>query len=162
MATKKDPGHSYAATDHITFQFFELDPYVAPYPYEFYVSLPPQYSVHGQEKWPLVLFLHGLGECQRVQNGSYVSLRHGIPKIILCYNKLKDGMDPPNICIPNPPETGIQNSDGMIQDGDDASFSPVSPEICQLVAENFVTVTPSLKIGKPKTSLVFMPTYISR
>jgi len=32
-------------------------------------------------KWPLILFLHGAGESQRRPEESYLSIRHGIPKI---------------------------------------------------------------------------------
>ena len=86
-----------------------------------------------------MLFLHGSGESQRTANSSYASIRHGIPKVILCYDRLKDGKDPPSIAIPRPGETR------QVKQGDQ-SIEPVPAEVCRFVAENFITVTPSLNV----------------
>jgi predicted peptidase len=143
-ASAKSPGHPYADTNHIAFDFYDQRTSNAPFGYEHYVSLPPSYYSERTNRWPLILFLHGAGESQRAKNESYVTLRHGIPKIILCYDKLKNGMNPPSIDIPIAERLrkGLrrQNQQG------DKSTDPVDAEVARLVAENFITVTPSLNM----------------
>ena len=147
MASSKDPGHPYANTSNISFNYYDQPASPAPYGYEHYISLPPIYY-DSSRQWPLILFLHGAGESQRGKNESYASVRHGIPKIILCYDKYKGGMDPPHIEIPLAPRLRGRNSNRG-KDGDaDLSETPVSPEVCRIVAEEFVTITPSLDMGK--------------
>lgn len=140
----KDPGHQYAQTKHISCDFYDQRISNAPFGYEHYVSLPPTYDAEPNKKWPLILFLHGAGESQKEKNESYITLRHGIPKIILCYDRLKDGMKPPSINIPIAERLskGLekQNKQG------DKSSDPVEPDVAHLVAENFITVTPSLNL----------------
>ena len=109
MATAKDPGHPYAQTSHISFGFFNQPVSTSPFGYEHYVSLPPSYNSSTEKSWPLVLFLHGAGESQRGKNESYASLRHGVPKIILCYDKYKAGMPSPSIDIPLAPRLRGRN-----------------------------------------------------
>jgi predicted peptidase len=142
----KEPGHPYAATKHISFQYFDQTNSAAPFGYEYYVSLPPTYTTDTHRSWPLVLFLHGAGESQRSSNESYSTLRHGIPKIILCYDQWKQGADPPSISIPLAPRLRGRNPNKGKKGDADRSTEPVSPEVCQLVAENFITVTPSLNM----------------
>jgi predicted peptidase len=129
-----DPGHPYATTKHISFNMYKQQASPAPFGYEYFVSLPPTYSSASEQIWPLILFLHGAGESQHGQNDSYASLRHGVPKIILCYDRLKAG-EAPQISIP---------SRARKSDPNDMSGRPVPAEICELVAEQFITVTPSL------------------
>jgi hypothetical protein len=135
-----DPGHRYADTNHISFLFYKQKSSPAPLGYEYYVSLPPAYEVSSEKRWPLILFLHGAGESQRGPNESYASLRHGVPKIILCYDRLKAGDPRPHIDIPRPERRGR----GRRPDPEDLSSQPVDPEICGIVAEQFITVSPSL------------------
>lgn len=138
----KDPGHSYANTKHLSFDYFDQKTSNASFGYEHYVSLPPMYDSDAARAWPLILFLHGAGESQRAANESYISVRHGIPKLILCYDRLKDGQDPPSIDVPLAPRL---RQTQQVKQGD-RSIEPVPPEVCSLVAENFITVTPSLNM----------------
>lgn len=140
----KDPGHPYARTNNISFDFYDQRESNAPFGYEHFVSLPPTYGEETSKQWPLILFLHGAGESQRGRNESFASIRHGIPKLILCYDKLKSDPtnQPPSINIPLAPR--LRRSTQTVQS--DKSREPVSPEVCTLVAENFITVTPSLNM----------------
>jgi hypothetical protein len=138
----KDPGRPYAETKHISFKYFDQRTSNASFGYEHYVSLPPTYDTEEARPWPLILFLHGAGESQRGANESYASIRHGIPKVILCYDRLKDGMDLPSIDIP--PATRMGKTKQVKQG--DKSMEPVPAEVCTYVAENYVTVTPSLNM----------------
>ena len=135
----KDPGHSYAKTEHISFQYFDQWTSNAPFGYEHYVSLPPTYGSETERSWPLILFLHGYGQSQRGVNESYASIRHGIPKVILCYDQLRGGRDPPSIDVPR-----LQRTQPTKQG--DKSHEPLSAELCTFVAERFITVTPSLNM----------------
>ncbi|KAH9906897.1 alpha/beta-hydrolase [Xylariomycetidae sp. FL2044] len=138
----KDPGHPFAQTKHISFNFFDQRKSNAPFGYEHFVSLPPDYVSDTDTHWPLILFLHGAGESQRPVNESYLSIRHGIPKIVLCYDKMKQqsSSEDPSISIPRA-ERLNQNRQA------DKSGEPVPAEVCTLVAENFITVTPSLNLN---------------
>lgn len=138
----KNPGHSHAQTKHISFTFYSQATSPAPFGYEYFVALPPAYSSSSSKKWPLILFLHGAGESQRGVNESYASVRHGIPKVVLCYDRLMDGVDPPSIDVPRAPRMRRAGTSG------DRSAESVSVEVCRLVAEEFVTVTPSLNMGR--------------
>jgi predicted peptidase len=138
----KDPGHPYAKTKHILFDFFDQRTSNASFGYEHYVSLPPAYDTDAARSWPMILFLHGAGESQRGTNESYASLRHGIPKVILCYDRLKDGKDPPSIDIPLAPRL---RKTKQVKQGDN-SIEHVPAEVCTVVAENFITITPSLNM----------------
>lgn len=109
MAATKDPGHPYAQTSHISFGFHDQPVSTSLFGYEHYVSLPPSYDSSTEKSWPCILFLHGAGESQRGKNESYASLRHGVPKIILCYDKYKAGMVPPSIDIPLAPRLRGRN-----------------------------------------------------
>jgi len=140
-----DPGHSHANTKHISFKFFQQNNSPAPYGYEYYVSLPPSYDVDAAQSFPLLLFLHGAGESQLEPHQSYVSIRHGVPKIILCYDLLRGGMDPPHISIPRPPRARANRREGTDAPPDQSS-DPVPRAVCEFVAEKFITVTPSLSI----------------
>lgn len=142
LPRSKDPGHPYARTKHISFTFHDQTNSPAPFGYEYYVSLPPSYTSQPEKSWPLILFLHGAGESQRAANESYASLRHGVPKIILCYDKWKDGLETPSIDIPLAPRLRRAGKTT------DKSSEPVDPEVCRLVAEEFITVTPSLNMGE--------------
>jgi predicted peptidase len=137
-----DPGHSYAKTTHISFQFFQQQNSPATFSYEYYVSLPPSYNSNLSERYPLLLFLHGAGESQIGLHQSYASLRHGIPKVILCYDRLKDGKDP-HIEIPSP-HYARAKSWQVADIPRDQSSDPVPREVCEFVAERFITVSPSL------------------
>lgn len=141
-SVSKDPGHPYARTKHISFEFYDQRESNAPFGYEHYVSLPPKYEMDSERRWPMILFLHGAGESQRAANESYASIRHGLPKVILCYDKLKDGVNPPFIDIPLAPR--LRKSRQIAQW--DKSTEPLNPELCSLVAEEFITVTPSLNM----------------
>ena len=142
-STAKDPGHPYAATKNIKFDFYEQRSSNAPFGYEHFVSLPPAYNHNITDLWPLILFLHGAGESQKAANESYASIRHGIPKVILCYDKLQSlstENEMPSIDIPPVlrPRKGKQLKQG------DKSADPVESKVCRTLAENFITVTPSL------------------
>lgn len=140
----KPPGHPHAQTKHIKFDFFDQRTSNAPFGYEHFVSVPPRYGEDRDKRWPLILFLHGAGESQRGRNESFVSLRHGIPKVLLCYDKFKcDQPDSlPSISIP--PAERFKKSKQNKQS--DKSYEPVPSEVCTLVAEKFVTVSPSLNM----------------
>lgn len=140
----KNPGHPYAQTKHVSFEYFDQRESNAPFGYEYYVSLPPSYSNDSSSLYPLIVFLHGAGESQRNSDESYASIRHGIPKIILCYDRLlsQPGRDP-SISIPRPSRL---NKSKQIKQGDN-STTAVPAEVCTLVAESFVTVTPSLNMN---------------
>ncbi|KAH7048507.1 Alpha/Beta hydrolase protein [Macrophomina phaseolina] len=136
----KDPGHEYAKTNHIPFLFARQTLSSAPFGYDFFVSLPPGYTKDPEKEWPLVIFLHGAGESQRKSDESYPALRHGVSKIILCYDKLASG-DAPIIQIPKAERLreGVSKSAK-----DDLSPTPVPPDVCRTVAEEFITLTPVL------------------
>lgn len=91
------------------------------------------------------MFLHGAGESQRGPNESYACLRHGIPKIILAYDKLKSGGEPA-VDIPRPTRLGERSpSQERNRAGHaDLSTTPVPEEVCRAVAEDFITLTPAL------------------
>ncbi|KAJ9607556.1 hypothetical protein H2200_007634 [Cladophialophora chaetospira] len=141
----KDPGHPYAQAKHMKFDFFDQRISNAPFGYEHFVSLPPSYEQDLDKRWPLILFLHGAGESQRGKNESFASIRHGIPKVVLCYDKLKsnpNSSEDPSIEIPLAPRLRKSKQTGQ----GDRSTQPVPRETCELVAENFITVTPSLNM----------------
>jgi len=141
----KDPGHPYANTSHVYFKYFDQRTSNAPFGYEHFVSLPPTYDADSGREWPLVLFLHGAGESQRGKDESYASIRHGIPKVILCYDKLKSdkcSKTAPTINVPLAPR--LRQSRQTKQG--DKSVEPVDPEVCTALAENLITVTPSLNM----------------
>jgi predicted peptidase len=141
---EKDPGHPYAQTQHISFSFFDQRESNAPFGYEHYVSLPPAYEgENSQKRWPLILFLHGAGESQRGRNQSYLSLRHGIPKVILCYDKMRSYPSTHVASSISIPQAERLRKSKQAKQGD-KSEEPVSREVCELLAENFITVTPSL------------------
>lgn len=142
----RNPGHPHAATSHISFKFHTHKPSNAVLGYEYFISLPPTYSQDPTREWPLLLSLHGAGGSQHAAGESYVSLRHGIPKIVLCYDRLHDGSrpdSPPSLDIPVTPR--MQRAGN----GPDRSQEPVSEEVCRLVAEEFINVIPSLNMGTP-------------
>lgn len=142
--TPKDPGHNYAETKHISFTYYEQTQSAAPFGYNFFVSLPPAYEIQPDRKWPLVVFLHGAGESQRGPNESYASLRHGVPKLILCYDRLIDGNEP-TIAIPKASRLrGRSDKSGH----SDLSIEPVPSHVCCIVAEEFITITPVLDMGE--------------
>ncbi|KAL9632427.1 MAG: hypothetical protein Q9204_003801 [Flavoplaca sp. TL-2023a] len=147
MTAPKDPGHPYAQTSNIVFNFYDQPTSTASFGYEHYISLPPTYDTSPDKPWPLILFLHGAGESQRAKNESYASIRHGVPKIILCYDKYKSGMSTPSIDIPLAPRLRGRNPNKGKSGDADLSSTPVSAEVCRIVAEEFVTVTPSLNMG---------------
>lgn len=134
----KNPGHSHSQTKHISFEFHQQSNSPVTFRYEYFISLPPAYSQGDQNKWPLILFLHGGGESQVQPNESYASLRHGVPKIILCYDRWKQGQTP-SINIPRPMRR-------VADSPNDRSSEPVDTGVCEMVAENFITVTPSLAL----------------
>jgi hypothetical protein len=98
----KDSGHPFAETENISLAFYTQTNSPAPFGYDYYLSLPPSYDSIEHETFPLILFLHGAGESQRGEKESYGTLRHGVPKIILCYDKWKSSgsSEPPVINIP--------------------------------------------------------------
>lgn len=156
MAAMKpiDPGHPYSATKHINFRLYRQAVSAAPYGYDHFISVPPAYDQQPDKKWPLVVFLHGAGESKRGPNESYACLRHGVPKIILCYDKLKSG-DTPAVDIPLAPRLGGRNPNrGKKRADGDLSVTPVPEEVCKTVAEEFITLTPILDISTSKRSLV--------
>ncbi|KIW31708.1 uncharacterized protein PV07_03308 [Cladophialophora immunda] len=138
----KDPGHAYAHTEHISFEYLDQRASNAPFGYEHFVSLPPTYDDDPNKAWPLILFLHGAGESQRRRHESFASLRHGVPKVILCYDKLRSNPANDTPAIDIPPAPRLRRSKQTKQG--DHSAEPVPREACELLAENFVTVTPSL------------------
>ncbi|KAH9916822.1 Alpha/Beta hydrolase protein [Fomitopsis serialis] len=141
MSTTKqvriDPGHPYAKTKHISFEFYKQTRSASAFGYEYFVSLPPSYDADSEKRWPLVFFLHGAGESQRGKKESYATLRHGVPKIILCYDRLKDGLGP---------KVDIPLRGGQRVQKEDLSATPVPASVCEFVAERFITVTPSLNM----------------
>ncbi|EHY55940.1 hypothetical protein HRR83_006679 [Exophiala dermatitidis] len=154
----KHPGHPYAETKHIKYDFFNQRTSNAPFGYEHFVSVPPNYDEDVNKKWPLILFLHGAGQSQRGRNESYFSLRHGIPKVILCYDQYKARTDSGGLTenvsttssSPPPPSINIPVAERFKRSKQtkqgDKSYDPVPIEVCELVAENFITVTPSLNM----------------
>ena len=137
----KDPGHPYANCSNISFQCFYQRKSNAPFGYEHYVSVPPAYDQDLEKQWPLILFLHGAGESQRGKHESYASVRHGIPKVVLCYDKLISGAEP---SVDIPPASRLRKSKQTLQG--DKSHEPVPAEVCTMLAETFVTVSPSLSM----------------
>ena len=145
-AIPKDPGHPFAATTRVSFEFYNQRKSNAPFGYEHFISLPPAYAHDVSKKWPLILFLHGSGESQRSPGESYASLRHGIPKVVLCYDKIRESGDGllPHIDIPMAERT---RKNKQTKQGDRSS-EPVPSEGCTLLAENYLTVTPSLDMRR--------------
>lgn len=91
--------------------------------------------------------MHGSGESKRGKDETYAALRHGIPKIILCYDKLKSGEEP-RIDIPLAGRFKGQNPNkGKGRNDADLSTKPVPEEVCKIVAEEFITVTPVLDMN---------------
>ena len=133
----KHPNRSHANSSCISFKFYDQRRSNAPFGYEHFVSLPPSYNEDRSRLWPLIFFFHGSGESQRVPNESFASIRHGIPKVILCYDVYKaTGQTSPSITIPK----GSKLRDKRI----DKSPELVPVDTCTLLAENFITVTPTL------------------
>jgi hypothetical protein len=145
-----DPGHSHAATKHINFQLYRQTVSSGPFGYDHFVSLPPAYDQQPYKKWPLVVFLHGAGESKQGPNESYACLRHGVPKIILCYDRLKSGESP---SIDISPRGGRNPNAGRRRADRDLSSTPVPEEVCKVVAEEFVTLTPILDMSKLSPSI---------
>ncbi len=142
----KNPGHPFATTTRISFEFYDQRKSNAPFGYEHFVSLPPSYGHDVSRKWPLILFLHGSGESQRSPDQSYASVRHGIPKVVLCYDKIRDnGADEqPHIEVPMPARL---RKTKQAKHGDKSS-EPVPIEACTNLAESFVTLIPSLDMRR--------------
>lgn len=138
----KSPGHPWATTSHISFKFYSQKPSGSTFGYDYFVSLPPSYALDTSRRWPLILSLHGAGDSQRGAGESYASIRNGIPKIVLCYDRLKDGIDPPYVEIPAAPRMRRAGHGGG------GSGEPVDEEVCSLVAEEFVTLTPSMNMSE--------------
>jgi len=89
-----------------------------PFVYEYLLSVPPDYNPNDKnKKWPLLLFLHGLGECHPPIEKL---LKYGPPKLIDIYSKSKQ-------------DTNII---------DDSTF-----ESAKFLAENFVTCSPQVNQG---------------
>ncbi|PRP81318.1 dienelactone hydrolase [Planoprotostelium fungivorum] len=123
-----------AKTKHISFQLYRQTKTTRKFGYDYFVSTPS--GQKPERGWPLLLFLHGSGESQNGEGDIQYTLRHGIPKIILCYDRLKDGQEP-KIDIPAYCQSENPSSD-------DFSGTPVPEEVCKFYAENFITVSPSL------------------
>ncbi|EOD50921.1 putative phospholipase carboxylesterase protein [Neofusicoccum parvum UCRNP2] len=140
----KDTGHEYARTSHIPFIFAQQAASTAAYGYDFFISVPPDYMTQPEKQWPLIVFLHGAGESQQEPDESYACLRHGIPKIILCYDALMSGAVP-QISIPKARRLRDQDIGKP-----DRSATPVPPDVCRAVAEEFVTLTPVLNLSKQR------------
>lgn len=141
----KHPGHPYARTKFVSFEFYDQRRSNAQFGYEHFVSLPPSYHEDSSREWPLIMFLHGSGESQRSPNESFSSIRHGIAKIILCYDKLRAGYHGTHSAIDIPvPQQKCKNNHSK---HGDKSAEPVSSETCTILAENFVTVTPALNMS---------------
>eukprot|EP01117_Protostelium_nocturnum_P002234 TRINITY_DN12882_c0_g1_i1.p1 TRINITY_DN12882_c0_g1~~TRINITY_DN12882_c0_g1_i1.p1 ORF type:complete len:282 (-),score=20.50 TRINITY_DN12882_c0_g1_i1:34-879(-) len=131
-----DSGHNYDKTSRVFFNYFKQKESSFQKGYEYYLSLPSGYNESNskEKRYPLILFLHGSGESRRGKGESYATLRHGIPKIILCYDRLLSGNEP-RVDIP-PLHQNLSS--------DDQSRNPVPPEICRMIGDNFITVSPSL------------------
>jgi predicted peptidase len=89
-----------------------------PFVYQYFLSVPPNYNNDDKnKKWPLLLFLHGVGE-------SYPPieklLKHGPPKLIHAYSTNRDNTHPL----------------------DDSNL-----ESAKFLAENFVTCSPQVNEG---------------
>jgi hypothetical protein len=154
-----DPGHPYSRTNHISFPLYRQIVSAAPYGYDYFLSLPPSYTSSPDRSYPLILFLHGAGESKRGKDETYAALRHGIPKIILCYDKLRNGEEP-KIDIPLAGRLKGRNPNkGRGRDDADLSTKPVPEQVCKLVAEEFITVTPVLDMS---TSLPFLESGVLR
>ena len=90
-----------------------------PVGYQYLLSVPSEYDENSKEqKWPLLLFLHGAGE-------SYPPiekiLKHGPPKLIKAYSISKS-------------TTRTSSDHGDL-------------EVGQLIAENFITCSPQVNTG---------------
>jgi predicted peptidase len=143
-STPKDPGHSVAVTNHVSFDFYDQRRTNAPFGYEHFVSLPPAYESDTSTKWPLILFLHGSGESQHSPGDSYASIRHGIPKVILCYDKLAENPDDDHPSVDIPMQSRMRKNNPSKQG--DKSSDPVPAETCRFMNEHFITVSPSLNM----------------
>lgn len=140
-----DPGHSYAKTHHISFALYPQISSPMPVTYTYFLSLPPSYpSTSNSRGFPLLLFLHGAGESQQAPNTSYATLRHGVPKMILAYDLLRQreeaGEAPGELVVDIPPPGQRKSKDSAVV--------PVNPECARIVAEKFITVSPSLDMRK--------------
>jgi hypothetical protein len=148
---EKDPGHPYAETKNISFKFYTQTNSPAPFGYDYYISLPPTFNSELNSKFPLLLFLHGAGESQRGEGELYATLRHGVPKIILCYDKWKSGEvdddGKPHIEIPLAKRLRGRNPNQGKAGSKDLAETSVDTEVCRMVAEEFITVTPSLDMS---------------
>ena len=141
-----EPGNSFATTANTDFRFYKQDKTDAPFEYDYFLSLPSQYERDWSQQWPLLLFLHGSGESQHKKLGidTTRTLRHGIPKMILAYDKLVSGKEPViNIPRPSQLEKNVDSLKKQDAQGDKSS-EPANAEACRLIAENFITVSPSL------------------
>ncbi|KAI9014710.1 Alpha/Beta hydrolase protein [Gaertneriomyces semiglobifer] len=115
----------------------------AAYQYQYLISTPPAYDQDKAKKWPLILFLHGSGESGHGgQNDIEMIKRHGIAKIVTAYGLIKEGK-PPVVDI----QEGKKNRK-KTDDEEDLSSTPVPEETAKFVAENFITVSPQLDLGK--------------
>lgn len=141
----RDTGHEHAKTTHIPFLFARQILSSAPFGYDYFISLPPGYTKHPDKEWPLLVFLHGAGESQKNPNESYPALRHGVPKIVLCYDKLVNGEEP-SIQIPKADRLRERVSKSGHPD---LSSTSVPPDVCHIVAEEFITLNPVLDMSTP-------------
>ncbi|KAF2149722.1 hypothetical protein K461DRAFT_287559 [Myriangium duriaei CBS 260.36] len=80
----KNVGYVYGTTCHISFAFHSQHFSSTSFGYDYFVSLPASYD------------LSEARELQRMDNESYASLYHAIPKVILCYDTLHQVE--PNVC----------------------------------------------------------------
>ncbi len=88
-----------------------------PFVYQYLLSVPPNYNNDNNQKWPLLVFLHGAGESHPPIEKL---LKHGPPKLIHAYLTAKE----------NKPST------------DDSNL-----ESAKFLAENFVTCSPQVNRG---------------
>ena len=101
------------------------------------------------------MFLHGAGEAQRDLNEFHACLRHGIPKTILCYDKLEEGTQLSSD-VPLAPRLRSRNQNGV-----DAKLSTASVpiEVYNIVAEEFINVRlglmPKITTNKPNANSTY-------
>jgi predicted peptidase len=92
-----------------------------PFVYEYLLSRPSDYDANDKnKKWPLILFLHGVGECDPPIEKL---LKYGPPKLVHDYSTSKQGKQDTN------------------------TINDTNLETAKFLAENFVTCSPQVNGG---------------
>lgn len=104
--------------------------------YRFLIALPPNYQKQPNQKWPLIVFLHGESECG---DDLEKTKKFGIPRMLAVYDKWRNGKVDPNDLITKDYKP---QSSYLSVDSSSEPVKKVNLDTAKFVAENFITAIP--------------------